>query len=173
MWQLNSWILPSRTYQKSAVGMSSLAPVGWITPAGVSNGPRKVPPDRQLDRDDVPEHVDPVQLPVNVGKQLAHVDDHIAQSLTPVALRAGHTAEAGEHTVLGEQVDETLDVEDITLCQVVGAADERFGVGCHRDLLSGYRSEHVQAHLLDGGRSSPDSGDIPGKVSGVEIKAGP
>ena len=43
MWQLNSWILPSRTYQKSAVGMSSLAPVGWITPAGVSNGPRKVP----------------------------------------------------------------------------------------------------------------------------------
>jgi hypothetical protein len=43
IWQLNSWILPSRTYQKSAVGMSSLAPVGWITPAGVSNGPRKVP----------------------------------------------------------------------------------------------------------------------------------
>ncbi len=42
IWQLNSWILPSRTYQKSAVGMSSLAPVGWITPAGVSNGPRKV-----------------------------------------------------------------------------------------------------------------------------------
>jgi uncharacterized membrane protein len=31
------------TYQKSAVGISSLAPVGWITPAGVSNGPRKVP----------------------------------------------------------------------------------------------------------------------------------
>jgi hypothetical protein len=30
-------------YQKSAAGMSSLAPVGWITPAGVSNGPRKVP----------------------------------------------------------------------------------------------------------------------------------
>jgi hypothetical protein len=26
-----------------AVGMSSLAPVGQITPAGVSNGPRKVP----------------------------------------------------------------------------------------------------------------------------------
>jgi hypothetical protein len=29
-------------YQKSAVGMSSLAPVGQIPPAGVSNGPRKV-----------------------------------------------------------------------------------------------------------------------------------
>jgi hypothetical protein len=36
-------ILPSRTYQKSPHGMSSLAPVGWITPAGVWNGPRKVP----------------------------------------------------------------------------------------------------------------------------------
>jgi hypothetical protein len=30
-------------YQKSAAGMSSLAPVGQITPAGVSNGPKKVP----------------------------------------------------------------------------------------------------------------------------------
>src|SRR5258708_29273640 len=44
IWQLNSWILPSRTYQKAAVGMSSLAPAGWITPAGGSDRPRKVPP---------------------------------------------------------------------------------------------------------------------------------
>src|SRR6266496_314193 len=44
IWQLNSWILPPRTYQKSAVGMSSLAHVGWITPAGVSSVRRKVPP---------------------------------------------------------------------------------------------------------------------------------
>jgi len=103
IWQLNSWILPSRTYQKSAVEMSSLSPVGWITPAGVSNGPRKVP---RIDRDDVPEHVDPVQFPVNVGKELAHKDDHIAQLLTPVALPARHTADTVEHAVLGEQTDE-------------------------------------------------------------------
>jgi hypothetical protein len=43
MWQSNTSTLPLRRYQKSAVGMSSLVPVGWITPAGVSNGPRKVP----------------------------------------------------------------------------------------------------------------------------------
>src|SRR6266571_7952625 len=71
--------------------------------------------DRQLDRDDVPEHVDPVQLPVNVGKELAHKDERIAPLLTPVALRARHTADAVEHTVLGEQIDEPLDVQDITL----------------------------------------------------------
>src|SRR6266536_6706858 len=48
--------------------------------------PEEGAPDRHLDRDDVTEHVDPVQLPVNVGKQVAHPDDHIAQLLTPVAL---------------------------------------------------------------------------------------
>jgi hypothetical protein len=93
--------------------------------------------DRQLDRDHVPEHVDPVQVPVNVGKEFAHPDDHIAQLLTPVALLARHTADAVEHTVLGEQIDEPLDVEDITLRQVVRAAHERFGVGCHCKLPSG------------------------------------
>src|SRR6266704_7053081 len=40
--------------------------------------------DRQLDADDVAAHVDPVQLPVNVGNHLAHPDDHIAQLLTPI-----------------------------------------------------------------------------------------
>ena len=43
MWQSNFSILPLRRNQKSAVGKSILAPVGWITPAGVWNGPRKVP----------------------------------------------------------------------------------------------------------------------------------
>jgi hypothetical protein len=38
--------------------------------------------------------IPPVQLPVNVGKELAHEDDHIAQLLTPVALLARHTADA-------------------------------------------------------------------------------
>jgi len=52
---------------------------------------------------------------VNVGHELAHEDDHIAQLLTPVTLRARHAADAGEHTVLGEQIDEPLDVQDITL----------------------------------------------------------
>ena len=94
--------------------MSSLAPVGWITPAGVSNGPRKVPWIEQLDRDHVPEHVDPVQLPVNVGKELAHPDDHVAQLLTPVALLARHTADAVERTVLSEQIYEPLDVQELT-----------------------------------------------------------
>ena len=77
--------------------------------------PEEGAPDRQLDRDDVPEHVDPVQLPVNVGKELARKDDHIAQLLTAVALLARHTADAVKHTVLGEQIDESLDVQDITL----------------------------------------------------------
>jgi hypothetical protein len=56
-----------------------------------------------------------VQLPVNIGKELSHEDDHVAQVLTAVALRARHTADAGEHTVLGEQIDEPLDVQDIAL----------------------------------------------------------
>src|SRR5579872_7200879 len=43
MWQSNTSTLPWRRYQKSAVGKSILAPVGLITPAGVWNGPRKVP----------------------------------------------------------------------------------------------------------------------------------
>jgi hypothetical protein len=45
---------------------------------------------------------------------LAHEDDDIAQLLTPVALLDRHTTDAVEHTVLGEQVDEPLDVQDIT-----------------------------------------------------------
>ena len=145
-WQLNSRILPSRTYQKSAVGMSTLAPVGSITPAGVSNGPREGAPDRQLDGDDVAEHVDPVQLPVNVGQQLAHPDDHVAEVLTPVGLLAGHTADAGEHAVLGEQIDESPHVQDIALGIVVGAAHKRFGVGCHGDLPFGPGSRRLKAY---------------------------
>jgi TorA maturation chaperone TorD len=52
---------------------------------------------------------------LNVGKEFAHPDDHIAQLLTPVALLARHTADAVEHTVFSEQIDEPLDVQDITL----------------------------------------------------------
>jgi hypothetical protein len=51
-----------------------------------------------------------VQLPVNVGQELAHPGDHITQVLTPVALSASHTADAVEHTVIGEQLDEPLNV---------------------------------------------------------------
>jgi hypothetical protein len=47
-----------------------------------------------------------VQFPVNVGQELAHKDDHIAQMLTPVALQARQTVDAGEYTVLGEQAGE-------------------------------------------------------------------
>ncbi len=63
-----------------------------------------------------------MQLPVNVGKELAHKDDHIAQLLTPVDLLARHTADAVEHTVLSEQIDEPLGVQDITLRKVEMAA---------------------------------------------------
>jgi hypothetical protein len=51
--------------------------------------------------------------------------------LTPIALLARHTADTVEHTVLSEQIDEPLDVQDITLRKVVRAAHERFDVGCH------------------------------------------
>ncbi|HLM22957.1 MAG TPA: hypothetical protein VK390_15730 [Propionibacteriaceae bacterium] len=70
IWQLNVWILPSRTYPE--VGGRDIEPgsVGWITPAGVFERHEEGAPDRQLDRDHVPEHVDPV----NVGKYLAHPD---------------------------------------------------------------------------------------------------
>jgi hypothetical protein len=77
IWQLNSWILLSRTYQKAAVGMSSFGPRRLDHSDGRLKRPEEGAPDRQLDRDDVPEHVDPVQLSVNVGEQLAHPGDHI------------------------------------------------------------------------------------------------
>ena len=89
-----------------------------------------------------------MQLPVNVGKGLAHPDDYIAQLLTPVALLARHTADAVEHTVLSEQIDEPLGVQDITLRQVVRAAHERFGAGCHCHLPSGHRSGANQGSPL-------------------------
>jgi hypothetical protein len=53
--------------------------VGWITPAGVSNGPRKVP---RIDSSIATTSPSMLTL-VNVGKHLAHPDDHIAQLLTP------------------------------------------------------------------------------------------
>jgi hypothetical protein len=46
--------------------------------------------------------------------------------LTPVALRARRTADAGEYTVLGEQAGEPPDVRDSTLRKAVRAAHERF-----------------------------------------------
>jgi hypothetical protein len=139
--------------------MLSLAPVGWITPPGVSNGPRKVSPDRQLDRNDVPEHVDRVQLPVNAGKELAHPDHYIAQLLTPVALLARHTADAVQHPVSVNRSMKPWTSRTSPLRQVVRAAHERFGVGCHCNLPSGHRSGRIKNHLWDGEGPSPHSGD--------------
>jgi hypothetical protein len=51
--------------------------------AGRLERPEEGAPDRQVDCGDVPEYVDPVQLPVHVGKQPAHPDEHLAQLLTP------------------------------------------------------------------------------------------
>src|SRR6266511_5517040 len=81
--------------------------------------------DRQLDADHVAAHGDLLQLPVNVGKELAQKDDQTAQLRTPQARLALHTADAVEHTVLSEQIDEPLGVQDITLPRVVRAQVDR------------------------------------------------
>jgi len=53
--------------------MSTFAPVGWITPAGVSIGPRKVPLNRQFNGDDVTHDIDPNKFAVNAGNIFAKV----------------------------------------------------------------------------------------------------
>jgi hypothetical protein len=53
--------------------------------------------DRQLDRDDVAEHVDAVQFPVDVGQERPHPDEHVAELRPAVALLAGDPADAVEH----------------------------------------------------------------------------
>src|SRR6266498_2097691 len=118
MWQSNTSTLPLRRYQKSAVGMSSLAPVGWITPAGVSNGPRKVP---LIDS----SMLTTSPFPVIVGKELGQKGDQTAQLRTTQARLALHTADAVEYTVLCEQIPEPLGVQGITLPVVVRAQDDR------------------------------------------------
>src|SRR5258708_32285398 len=70
-------------------------------------------PDRQLDRDDAPHDVHPVEFPVHVGNLLAQGDDQIAQVLTAVALLAGV-----EPAVAGEQSSESLHVQDVPLATV-------------------------------------------------------
>jgi len=80
----------------------------------------------------------------------------------PVALLARHTADAVEHTVLSEQIDEPLDVQDITLRQVVRAAHERFGVGCHCDLHPARVT--VKGHIGVAGVDGVGPGDVAGAV---------
>src|SRR5262249_46591227 len=80
--------------------------------------------------------VNPVEFPVNVGSQLGREDDRVAKVLTAVAL----LADGVEHAVVGEQIYESLHVH--ALGQVVRAADECFGVGCH--LLSPSRPVNRQ-----------------------------
>src|SRR5450631_4617380 len=81
--------------------------------------------DRQLDADHVAAHGDLLQLPVNVGKELAQKDDQTAQLRTPQTILAIHTAAAVEHTVRCEQIPEPLGVQGITLAIVVRAQDNR------------------------------------------------
>ncbi len=111
--------------------MSSFAPVGWTGPAGVCERLGEGALDGQLDRDDVPEDGDPVQLPVDVGRELGHPEQDVTQVLTPVLLAVDHVP---EDTVLGEQVDERLDVQDVTLRVVVRLAHDLFDVGGHCEL---------------------------------------
>jgi len=89
-----------------------------MTPAGDSNGTGEGAPDRQLDRDDVPHDVNPMEFPVKVGSQLAHEHHHVARLLAAVALLA-----SVDHAVVGEQVDESLHVHDVA---VVGVPDDCF-----------------------------------------------
>ena len=56
-----------------------MAVVGWMMPDGRLERPEERAPDRQFDRDDV----DPVQLPVNVRKQLAHESFGIGWQFRP------------------------------------------------------------------------------------------
>jgi hypothetical protein len=51
IWQLNSWILPSRMYQKSAVGDVELGPRRPDHAGGRLERTEEVAPDRQFDRD--------------------------------------------------------------------------------------------------------------------------
>src|ERR1700722_2940305 len=81
--------------------------------------------DRQLDADHVAAHGDLLQLPVNVGKELAQKDDQTAQLRTPQAILAVHTADAVEHTVRCEQIPKPLGVQGITLAIVVRLQDDR------------------------------------------------
>src|SRR5947209_6181018 len=77
--------------------------------------------DRQLDADHVAAHGDLLQLPVNVGKELAQKDDQTAQLRAPQARLALHTADAVEHTVRCEQIPESLRLQGITLALVICA----------------------------------------------------
>src|ERR1039457_1208788 len=81
--------------------------------------------DRQLDADHVAAHGDLLQLPVNVGKELAQKDDQTAQLRTPQTILAIHTADAVEHTVRCEQIHEPVGVQGITLAIVVRLQDDR------------------------------------------------
>jgi len=50
----------------------------------------------------------------------------------PIALAAvALLADGVEHAVVSEQIYESLHVHDVALGQVVPAAEECFGVGCH------------------------------------------
>src|SRR4029450_7537481 len=92
-------------------------------------------PDGQLDGDDVAHDVEAVEFAVNVGGQLTHEDDQVAQVLTAVHLTPDDVV---EHAVLGEQVDESLHVEDVTLGRVVRLANDGLdvgGLGGHWSLL--------------------------------------
>src|SRR6266498_5270190 len=103
MWQSNTYLAVAQVPEVGGRDVE-LGPRRLDHAGGRLERPEEGAPDRHLDREDVPEHVDPVQPPVNVGNHLAHRDDHIAQLLTPVALLARHTADAVEHTVLSEQI---------------------------------------------------------------------
>ena len=135
MWQSNTSTLPSRRYQKSAVGKAILAPVGSIGPTGVWSAPRKVPWIVSWMQNHVAAHGDLLQRPVNVGKEVGQIDDQTAQLRTLKALLGDHIADAVEHTVRCEQIPEPLRVQGITLAVVAALpipADHRRLMRVHR-----------------------------------------
>ena len=74
-----------------------------------------------------------MQLTMDVGEQLGHLDHEIAEVLAPIALLGDDVV---EHAVLGEAPDEPGDVQDVALRRVVGVPDDCFVVVRHLALLS-------------------------------------
>src|SRR6266542_3368457 len=121
--------------------------------------PEEGAPDRHLDRDDVPEHVDPVQPPVNVGKQVAHPDDHIAQLLTPVALWPDTPPMPLNTPSSANRSMNPWTSRTSPSARWYARRTSASVSVCHCHLPSGHRSGRIKVHRWDGERPSPDSGD--------------
>src|SRR5256714_12257392 len=102
--------------------------------------PEEAALNRQLDGDRVSEHVDAVQLPMDIGEELGDAEYRLAEVLAPIALladsaRFSASVPQGDHAVRGEAADKPGDVQDAALRRVVGVPDDCFIVVRHLALL--------------------------------------